>query len=109
MNLYLYEPFVPPELENAARDFREGRLNNGEVHLVCIIAYDLQGTASGQSAEARMQATIQAVRDGVLDVCETPKFRSIDPDLIPRLNYILFPVRELDALVELFRKKLGIV
>lgn len=109
LNLYVYESFLPPELEQAAQDFREGRLAGAEVHLVCIVTYDLDGTAKGATAEARMEATIQAVRDGVKNVCNTPIIQSIDPDVLPRLNYILFPVRKLDDLVNLFRAKLGIV
>jgi len=107
LNLYVYESFVPPELEQAALDFQEGRLVNAEVHLVCIVAYDLAEPAKGNRQE-RLDGTIRSVRDALKGISDTPTLKGIDADLLPRLNYIFFPVRELKTLVELFRKQLGL-
>jgi hypothetical protein len=107
LDLYLYEPFVPAELEQAARDFRDGKLPDAEVHLVSIVAYDYREPIRGSRKE-RLDSIIENVRQGVLTIPNSKAFKAIDPDILPRLNYIIFPVSELMKLIAEFRTALGI-
>jgi hypothetical protein len=107
LDLYLYEPFVPAELEQAARDFRSGRLPDAEVHLVAIVAYDYREPIRGNKQE-RLASIVESVRRGVQTVPTSKVFKAIDPDLLPRLNYIIFPVSDLMKLIQEFRTALGI-
>jgi len=107
LDLYLYEPFVPAELEQAARDFRAGKLPDAEVHLVAIVAYDYKGEIRG-SRQERLDSIMASVRTGVQGITKNKVFSGIDPDVLPRLNYVIFPVRDLMALIAEFRKALGL-
>jgi hypothetical protein len=107
LDLYTFEDFIPPELETLARAFLDGRDVEAEVHLVCIVCYNQDYKPTGQSKSERLKSTIDYLR------IETSKFKKatvlagVDADLVPRINYILFPVQELDTLIEAFAEELG--
>ena len=106
LNLYVYEDFISEELEEIATKYIEGTLDNIEVHLVCLIAYnsDVEFKA-GTKTEQEKQ-----LKEIILEETKNIKssfFEGIPIKLIPRLNYIIFPIKELKNLLAEFKKIMG--
>ena len=108
LDLYVYEEFIPIELEKVAQDYLEGRLNNIEVHLVCIVAYDIKSSINGMSREDILEQIIDDIRIETKNIKNTKTFKEIPPQIIPRLNYIIFPIQEMDNLIDIFEKEIGV-
>lgn len=107
LDLYIYEDFVPVELEQIAKDYINGALTNVEVHLVCIVTYDQKTPVTGTSRTAKLESVISALRADTAAVkCDT-LLAGIAEELVPRLNYIVFPVQEMDKLIAAFQQELG--
>jgi hypothetical protein len=107
LNLYTYEDFVPPELEDIARRFRDGTLTNVEVHFVCIVAFNEKGEITGATRAKRIESIERRLIEAAADAATAPVFARVSPDLIPRMNYILFPIREMAALIDAFEQQLS--
>lgn len=109
LDLYIYEDFIPKELEKVAEDYKEGRLQNIEVHLVCIVAYDIKKTITGMTREEILEQIIDDIRVETKNIKETKTFKEIPKAIVPRLNFIIFPIQEMDNLIMLFKKELGVI
>ncbi len=107
LELYTYEDFLPTELEQIARDYIDGSLKNVEVHLVCIVTYNLDFRVTGMAREEILDNTIQNIRDQTRNITNSKVFRELPDPVKPRLNYILFPVEDMNNLIDLFANELG--
>jgi hypothetical protein len=107
LDLYIFEPFIPPQIEAVARDFRAGKLKDAEVHLVAIVSYDFRDMIRG-SREERLKSIVSAVQTGLQTIPTSKLFSGMDTDVLPRLNFIIFPAVDLAKLVANFRHVLGI-
>ncbi len=107
LKLYIYDDFISPELEDIARKYKNGELKNIEIHLVCIVAYDNKDCIKKDSREAALESTIDSVRKRTASIRETEWFKTIPAELLPRFNYIIFPIKQLDELIEVFKSKIG--
>lgn len=107
LDLYSHEDFLPPELEQIAQGYLNGTLTNVEVHLVCMVTYDSKEPISGMKRDEILDCIIGQVKREAAAARTHKLFKEISPALLPRLNYVLFPVREMDELITLFQKKLG--
>ena len=103
LSLYTFEDFLAPELEALACDYLAGKLQL-EVHLVCIVTYDDKNAAVGASREEILKSTMDRITHETARVASHPVFKDVPKALLPRLNYIVFPIRELDAVVEEFSR-----
>lgn len=107
LNLYTYD-FLPEEYKNLARDFTEGRLENFEMHLVCIVTYDLKKETKGMNRQEKLDDIINDIREQTKRAKTWKIFKNIPDDLKPRLNYIIFPVNKMNDLIDKFEKKIGV-
>lgn len=106
-NLYTFEDFIPKELEKIAEDYKNGTLKEIEVHLVCMITYDNKKQINGSNSDELLAAEIQSIREETNKI-KKDIFNNIPPNLLPRFNYVMFPIKEMDDLINLFQKYLGI-
>jgi hypothetical protein len=106
LSLYVYEEFIPEELEKIAQNYVEGKLSGVEVHLVCMVSYKNEHSITGTSEKELIENTIETIRKDTATLKED-LFKKIPTALLPRMNYILFPMSGIDALVNSFNKKLG--
>lgn len=106
LNLYIYEDFIPAELESLARDYREGRFTNVEVRLVCMVSYGSDVCNIGTCRAEVLDNIMNSIR---LEINELPKtfLSSVPRALLPRMHYILFPIQEMDELLGIFKRRLG--
>jgi hypothetical protein len=107
LDLYTYEDFVPEELEDIARQYHRGTLARVEVHLVCIVAYDEQTPVTGDSGAAKRASVMQTLRTAAAEASSSPAIAAMPAELLPRMNYILFPIQAMDDLIAAFAKELG--
>lgn len=107
LNLYIYEDFIPHELEKIADDYINGKLKNIEIHLVCMITYDNKNNVNGKCREELINSEISSIIEETKKIKEDV-FREIPSILIPRINYIIFPIKDMKELLEIFEKNLGI-
>lgn len=108
LSLYVFEDFIPKDLENIAKEYLEGKLDNIEVHLVCIVTYDIKKEITGINRNDILDEFIEDIRMETKNISNSKTFKSIPANILPRLNFIIFPVQELDKLIELFQSELGV-
>jgi hypothetical protein len=106
LGLYIYDSFISDELIAIARDYKNGTLKDVEVHLVSIITYEETNTFE-KTSEAQIKADITKIIEDRGSNVDRVLFDLIDSGLHPRFNYIIFPVWELDTLIQQFQKLIG--
>jgi hypothetical protein len=107
LDLYTYEDFVPPELEEIARQYRAGTLSNVEVHLVCIVAYDEKTDVVGSNRQEKLDCIMHTLREAIAQAAKAKAIVKIPQELLPRVNCIFFPVQKMDELIGAFKAELG--
>lgn len=101
LDLYTYEDFLEPELQEICEDLKNGKLTDVRFELVCLIAYNENKNFSKDS-EANIKNSIKSV---ILERCRdvSPEMLGvINEGLLERINYIVFPVWDLDGLLNDF-------
>ncbi|KOY13842.1 hypothetical protein AMS66_25775 [Paenibacillus xylanivorans] len=105
LGLYTYDDFLDKQLVEIARQYKRGVLKNTEIHMVCLVGYNETGHIGGDSEDA-IKANIERV---LIDKCnnlDKAFFDGVTLPLLNRISYILFPVWELDKLVESFQSEI---
>jgi len=108
LELYTFEDFIPQELEEIARGYLAGSNTDVEMHLVCIVSYDEKEQAVGLTRQEKLTSTVSIVLNHMKTVREASFFKEIPKELLPRMNYIVFPVHGMDDLIAAFSKELGV-
>jgi len=106
LDLYLYEDFLEPELQDIVNDYKEGSLKNVQFELICLIVYNETNKIYGD-CENSIKENIKSI---IKDRCakfNPSKFEDIASNLLKRINYIVFPIWELDELLNDFQNKVG--
>ncbi|MBD3339717.1 MAG: DUF1837 domain-containing protein [Candidatus Lokiarchaeota archaeon] len=106
LDLYTYDDFIEPALELIAKKYKIGELENVQYELVCLIAYNETQTLLGEN-ETDIKNSIEKI---IKDRCQTLDkecYDKINSRILNRLNYIIFPIWELDKLLDEFKKKVG--
>lgn len=107
LNLYTYEDFLTPELETLARQYQRGDMIDAEVHLVCIASYNCTRSISGSCRQELLDGIIANTLTDVGTIAANPAFAAIPSNLVPRLHFILFSVRDLNSLIAAFTGAFG--
>lgn len=106
LGLYVYDSFIDDSLLEIATAYKNGTLQNVEIHLVSIITYSENKTFNKNNENQIKQDIIKAIEERGKAV-ERNCFSVIDEGLHPRFNYILLPVWELDKLIGDFQRLIG--
>jgi len=104
---YMYDDFIDDALLDTAKAYKAGHLKPVEIHLVSIIVYN-ETTRLNRNNEAQIKEDIMnTIRKKGRDL-ERDIFEIIEPGLLPRFNYIILPIWELEELVQTFQQKIGV-
>ncbi|WP_298139778.1 DUF1837 domain-containing protein [Flavobacterium sp.] len=103
---YVYDSFIDDSLIQVATDYKNGKLPNVEVHLVSVITY-CENQKVEKKSETQIKADIIKIIEERGKELDRKIFDKIDKGLHPRFNYIIFPVWELDSLLQQFQKLIG--
>jgi hypothetical protein len=106
LNLYMYDDFIEPEIEDIAKRYKNGTLGNVKFELVCLIAYNETKKISGDN-EAKIKETILSIVRERCDSLGGEVYEAVSSNILSRINYIIFPIWNLDDLLAQFQIKIG--
>lgn len=101
LDLYTYDDFIDESLQNVAKKYKFGKLENVRYELVCLVAYNETKSLSQESEEQIKQGIVAIIEDRCRKI-DTKIFNSLPVGVLKRMNYILFPIWNLDSLLEDF-------
>ena len=106
LKLYIHEDFLEPELENVATKYLNNKLKDVEIHLASVISYNEKTKRQGASCEEIRASILRTIRSrfekfdkSLIDIKNNP--------ILDRITYIVFPVWDLEQVIELFAKEIG--
>lgn len=106
LSLYTYDDFIEPELEEIAKAYKSGTLSNVHFELICLVAYNETKKIKG-SNEADIKASILAIIKERCNSIDNSAYSKIDDVILDRINYIIFPIWDLDSLLQNFQRIIG--
>jgi hypothetical protein len=106
LDLYNFEEFIPEPLEKITRDYLEGKLDNIEVNLVCMVSYRNEGSASGSNKTELLDSVIESLRTSAKKINKALLAKKIPDNLMPRIHYVFFPINDVEGLLEKFGERL---
>ena len=104
LNLYVYDDFIDPLLQDIAKRYKEGTLTNVRFELVCIVVYN-ETKKITKDNERDIKEEIKRI---ICEKCQSfdeSLFDKIDSKVLKRINYIVFPIWDLDKLLDDFTQK----
>lgn len=106
MDLYTYDDFISPQLQEIAASYKNGDLSNVHFELVCLIAYSENRSRTGNNEE-EIKESIKNVIQERCDDLGNDCFSKIETNVLSRINHIIFPIWKLDELLEKFQIKVS--
>lgn len=106
IDLYLYDDFIEPELEDVVKAYKAGKLSDVKFELVCMVAYNETNKITGDNEKSIKEAIKTIIKDRCKNF-DQEKFKIINEALLTRINYIVFPIWELNTLLDTFQSKVG--
>lgn len=106
LHLYTHDDFIHPKLESIAKQYKSGKLQNVHFELVCLVAYNETYKKLGKS-ESEIKASILNAVKRRCSALEDRIFQQVEERHLDRINYILFPIWDLDNLLVEFQKATG--
>lgn len=103
---YVYDSFIDDDLIDIAKGYKNGTLNNVEVHLVSVITY-CENKVIEKKSESQIKEDIIKIIEERGKAVDRKLFNTIEAGLHPRFNYIILPVWELDELLRHFQTLIG--
>ena len=105
----LYETcgFLDPELIDIARQYKTNQLANTKVRLVCQVIYNENKLPNPTETSVDLgEYTKQVIEKTLLFFSQQHYSCLRQAAVVQRITYIVFPVRDLEGLLELFLKTL---
>lgn len=106
LDLYTYDDFLESELEDIVKAYKNGELSNVKFELVCMIVYNEKNKIQGNN-EKEIKEAIKKIIKSRCKNFNQQKFTLLDQALLKRINYIVFPIWDLDKLLDAFQAKVG--
>lgn len=106
LDLYIYDDFIEPELEDVAKKYKNNTLKNVHFELVCLIAYNENKVING-TKEIEIKDSIKAIIEERCSSLDSTCFNVVDGRVLSRINYVIFPIWNFDKLLEEFKTLVG--
>ena len=100
LDLYVYDDFITPSLQEIAEKYKSNSLENVKYELICMLVYE-EDEFVGMNQQEKENAIRQSI-DAKTKSFDKNKFNSIDPALLSKIHYIFFPIPNLEALLSKF-------
>jgi hypothetical protein len=111
LQLYKYEEYLEPAVRDLMKDYLSGKIDL-PIKLVIIISYCTGVAPEKESKEEYHQYYLEQVINECLKIKDNhykdEDGNKINPGLLKEINYILFPVNELEKLLTDFKTNMGI-
>jgi hypothetical protein len=89
-----------------AKKYKNGELKDVRFELVCLVIYNENNIVKGDSEITIKESVKEIIKNRCVSFKKT-KFDIIDPKVLKRINYIVFPIWKLDELLDIFQTKVG--
>lgn len=96
--LYQMDDFIDPELQSVAADLKDGKLSGVRFELVCLVTYEETKQIDGPTEE-EIKANIETCITERWDKVPDSIYSGVRAPLVDRINYVVFPVWGLNALL----------
>lgn len=106
LNLYTYDDFIEPSLEEIAKKYKANLLPNVHFEMICLVAYNETNRTIG-SNEDEIKTSIKSIIEERCNSLDVSCFDSVDERILKRINYVIFPIWEFDGLLKEFQNKVG--
>ena len=106
LNLYVYDDFIESEVEVVAKRYKNGTLPNVKFELVCVVAYNENMSISGENEEEIKSNIVNVIKNRCSSI-DKDTYSGVMPGVLSRINYILFPIWDLEGLLSEFQAKIG--
>lgn len=110
LQLYKYEEYIEPEVRSLMIDYQNCKVDL-PVRLVVIISYCTGTTPDKANSEEYHKHYQEHVLNECLKIKDThykdKDGNAVNPELLKEIDYILFPVNELDKLLDEFKNAIG--
>ena len=93
------------EMDEIAESYLEGTLKNTRIDLVCIINYN-ESKKIEKTEEKKIRDQIERIIDERYGSIDKSKIDIEKNPILSRITYIVFPVWELEKLIEEFQNQL---
>jgi hypothetical protein len=106
LDLYVIDDFIEEELRDVALKYKKGKLENTYFELVSLIVYhetEKINITNEKDIKNNIVNTIQRRCENI----KSSIYEKIEAGYLSRINYIIFPVWEIDALVDDFSRTIG--
>lgn len=100
LDLYVYDDFITPSLQEIAEKYKNNTLENVKYELICMLVYE-ENEFAGMNQQEKENAIKQSIDDKTKSF-DKNKFKSIDLALLSKIHYIFFPIPNLEALLSKF-------
>ena len=99
--LYQLDDFIDPELQQIAIDLKDGKLPGVRFELVCLVAYEENKDIDAASEQEIKENIERCIAERWNDVPDDV-YHGMRDSIVNRINYIVFPVWGLEALLNVF-------
>ena len=101
LDLYLAGDFLDPQLRIIADAYKKGSLENAKVELVLIMIYE-ENRSKDAPSEEEIKRTIKEIIEDRFKNYDDSELNKYNPNVLSRITYIVFPVWELESLLQDF-------
>ena len=102
IDLYVHEDFLDEKLNKVAEDYINNDLENVEVHLVCLIAYN-EKTNLNITSQEEIHDQIRKIIEKKYSNFDNNKIDIKNNPILNRITYIVFPIWKLEELANEFQ------
>lgn len=99
--LYQLDDFIDPELRDIATELKDGKLSEVRFELVCMVAYEENKNIDAPSEHEIKEKIENCITERWSGVASNI-YDGIRPSLVERINYVVFPIWGLEALLNEF-------
>lgn len=99
--LYVYDDFIEQELQEIAKSFKEGRLPNVNLDLVCLIAYNENVNVAGESEDV-IRSNIENAINQRFEKVDAKSFDGVNANLVKRIHYLVMPFWDFENILKEF-------
>ena len=100
LDLYVYDDFITPSLQEVAEKYKNNALENVRYELICMLVYE-ENDFAGMNQQEKEEAIKQSIETKTRSFDKT-KFDSIDSALLSKIHYIFFPIHDIETLLSKF-------